>query len=271
MMRHLGALTCAVLGALVFRGFLGAVIGALIGNAIDNARERTRRSRQTDGRGFVTPLFALLGAVAKSDGRVSEREIAVAEAMMQRLQLDAEERKVAIRAFDRGKQPGYQVSQAIAELKNWTRGYRDLAYPMLDVVADTALAEGQPTTAKLAVLKQLAWSLRISELELMAMLAMKGVSAQQQRGGTWQGSRGGEGPRSTPPPHASGSADPYAILGLTRDADNAAVKRAYRKLISEHHPDRLGNLPDDLRRRAEQRASDINLAYDRIKEMRGMK
>lgn len=271
MMRHIGALVGAVLGALLFRGFFGAVIGALAGNLVDNARERTRRSRQAADRGFVTPLFSLLGAVAKSDGRVSEREIAVAEAMMQRLQLDAGERKAAIRAFERGKQPGYQVSSAIAELKSWTRGYRDLAYPMLDVVADTVLAEGPPTTAKLAVLKQLAWSLRISELELMAMLAMKGVAAQQQRG-PWQDPRGNEGRRRTaPPPRESGAADPYAILGLTRDADDATVKRAYRKLISEHHPDRLGNLPDDLRRRAEQRASDINRAYDRIKEMRGMR
>jgi DnaJ like chaperone protein len=187
---------------------------------------------------------------------------------MQRMQLDAIWRKHAIDAFDRGKQPGFQAASAIAELKAWTRGYRDLAYPIVDVVADTVLAEGAPTPAKLALLKQLAWSLRISELELMAMLAMKGT-ASQRPGGAWGGAPGGHG-RAAPPPQRS-AADPYAVLGLPRDADDAAIKRAYRKLISEHHPDRLGNLPEDLRRRAEQRASDINAAYDRIKEQRGFK
>jgi len=65
--------------------------------------------------------------------------------------------------------------------------------------------------------------------------------------------------------------DPYAILGVERDADDRAIKRAYRKLISEHHPDRLGDLPEDLRLRAEKRAGEINAAYERIKAERGFK
>jgi DnaJ like chaperone protein len=61
------------------------------------------------------------------------------------------------------------------------------------------------------------------------------------------------------------------VLGVAPDADQRLVKRAYRKLISEHHPDRLGDLPADMRRQAESRASEINAAYDRIKEARGFK
>ncbi|MGA7297088.1 MAG: DnaJ domain-containing protein, partial [Rhodanobacteraceae bacterium] len=64
---------------------------------------------------------------------------------------------------------------------------------------------------------------------------------------------------------------PYAVLGLTRNAESSQIKRAYRKLMSEHHPDRLGDLPKDLRRRAEERASAINAAYDQIKQQRGIK
>jgi DnaJ like chaperone protein len=58
---------------------------------------------------------------------------------------------------------------------------------------------------------------------------------------------------------------------VQRDADDRAIKRAYRKLISEHHPDRMGDLPEELRKRAEQRASEINAAYERIKAERGFK
>ena len=61
------------------------------------------------------------------------------------------------------------------------------------------------------------------------------------------------------------------MLGVANDADDAAVKRAYRKLISEFHPDRLGNMPEDLRRRAEARASEINAAWERIQSERGFR
>ncbi|HET8899975.1 MAG TPA: co-chaperone DjlA [Rhodanobacteraceae bacterium] len=269
MNRHWGAIIGALLGAVLFRSFWAGLIGALAGNFVDNARGRARRQQQVSDRGFVDPLFALIGAVAKSDGRVSEREIAVAESIMQRLQLDNGDRKRAVDAFNRGKQASFQAATAIRELKDWTRGYRDLAFPIVDVVADAVLADGTPTPGKLAVLKQLAWALRISELELMAMLAMKGAAAQQRSGGYRQQAPGGQG-RAAPPPPPRGGDDPYAVLGLPGNADNATIKRTYRKLISEHHPDRLGNLPEDLRRRAEQRASSINAAYDRIKELRGL-
>ena len=61
------------------------------------------------------------------------------------------------------------------------------------------------------------------------------------------------------------------MLGIKRDADEREIKRAYRKLMSEHHPDRLGDLPEDMRQRAQARASEINAAYDRIKAEKGIK
>ena len=62
---------------------------ALIGFVLDNMRYSQRRSAIPEAGGFIGPLFALLGAVAKSDGRVSPEEIAVAERLMGRMGLDA--------------------------------------------------------------------------------------------------------------------------------------------------------------------------------------
>ena len=145
---------------------------------------------------------------------------------------------------------------------------------MLDVVIETVLAEGNPSPEKMSILRQLAFALRISDMELMALMAMKGYAwnAGGSRGhghGHAHGSTGSGG--YVPPQRSAQGPDPYAVLGIDRNADDRAIKRAYRKLISEHHPDRLGDLPEDMRKHAEARASDINAAYDRIKEMRGFK
>ena len=60
----------------------------------------------------------------------------------------------------------------------------------------------------------------------------------------------------------------YAVLGLGPDASDADVDRAYRRLIAQYHPDRLVGVAEDLRRKAEKKAAEINRAYDRIRELR---
>ena len=64
------------------------------------------------------------------------------------------------------------------------------------------------------------------------------------------------------------SDDPYAVLGVAADASDAAIEQAYRRLISRHHPDRLGDMAGEARRQSEARAGEINRAYDRIKTLR---
>jgi DnaJ like chaperone protein len=121
-------------------------------------------------------------------------------------------------------------------------------------------------------LKRVAFSLRVSEIQLVALLAMKGFAwhgAAGAHAGDYAHANGYTGYRA-PSPRNNGP-DPYAVLGVARDADQRTIKRAYRKLISEYHPDRLGNMPEDLRRRAEARASEINAAWERIQSERGFR
>jgi DnaJ like chaperone protein len=122
----------------------------------------------------------------------------------------------------------------------------------------------------MAILRQLAFALRVSDMELMALMAMKGYA--WNAGGTrGRGDHGYGGGGYVPPQRNIRGPDPYVVLGIERSADDRAVKRAYRKLISEHHPDRLGDLPEAMRKQAEARASEINAAYERIKAERGFK
>lgn len=257
----MGALIGAVIGLFLLHSPLGLFIGGFVGYLFDANRRQQLQARRASA-SFVGPLFALLGAVAKADGRVSEAEIAVAERLMARMGLQSEQRRHAITSFNAGKQAGFNAETAMAQLRAWCGGRRDHAFPILDVVIETVLAEG-PTEAKLDLLRRLAAHLRISEMELMAVMAMKGYA--------WSPNGRAGGHRYTPPQRAPQGPDPYAVLGVPRNADDRAIKRAYRKLISEHHPDRLGDLPEDMRKRAEARASEINTAYERIKSERGIK
>ncbi|TWI03014.1 DnaJ-like protein [Luteimonas cucumeris] len=62
--------------------------------------------------------------------------------------------------------------------------------------------------------------------------------------------------------------NPYGVLGLTSEASDAEVDQAYRRLISQYHPDKMGGVAAELRRQAEKKAGEINAAYDRIQTLR---
>ena len=66
--------------------------------------------------------------------------------------------------------------------------------------------------------------------------------------------------------------DPYAVLGLGRDASDAEVRAAWRRLVREHHPDRLiaQGVPEEMLKQANARLAAINAAYDRIAKERGL-
>ncbi|MGA9828608.1 MAG: co-chaperone DjlA [Rhodanobacteraceae bacterium] len=249
-----GKLVGALLGLLLLHNPIGLLIGAVLGHFYDVAVSHMHPARH--GRGFIEPLFAFAGALAKSDGRVSEHEIAAAEALMSRLRLDNLQRRAAIERFAAGTRPDFEVRLAVADLKAWCGRRRDLAFLLLDLLLDLVYAEGEPVPAKMALLRQLCWALGVSDRELAALAAMKGYAPAA---GSSSRSRSGRSPNGP---------DPYAVLGVSRSDGAREIKHAYRKLISQHHPDKLGDVPDELKRRAEDRAREINAAYEKIKAER---
>jgi DnaJ like chaperone protein len=262
VMSILGKLIGALLGWALFRHPFGILAGIALGHMWDSGAMRVQHPGGGAADSFMAPLFALAGAIAKSDGRVSEPEIAAAQNLMARMQLSTEQRANAIERFTAGKQDGFAVHLAIADLKLWCGGRRDRAWLLLDLLLDIVYAEGPLAPGKFAIVRQLCWSLGVHERELAALAAMRGYAYAA----TGNGGRSQQAPRDA----ASGK-DPYAILGIDRDASESQIKRAYRKLMSQHHPDKLGDVPEELKRRAEDRAREINAAYERIRSERGIK
>src|SRR5690606_2004340 len=208
------------------------------------------------------------GHLSKADGRVSEQEIAQAEAMMARMQLSSEQRERAIAQFQRGKQADFPLEETVAAFRPATRYRKHMILVFLEMLLQTALADGTLHEREEQVLLRVAAGLGVPAPQFRQILAM--LMAQAQFAGAGQGNwQGGAGAAR---PHGSLS-QAYQVLGLDEQASDAEVKRAYRKLMSEHHPDRLAakGVPEEMIRVATERSAEISTAYDMIKKQRGFK
>lgn len=256
-------------GALV-GGPLGAVLGAALGHSFDQGRAQNFDAAPVLGRGeqervqaaFFTATFALMGHLAKADGRVSEAEIRHAREVMERLGLPEAARQLAIDLFNQGKQPGFDHDAALAQLKRECGHRRNLLRLFLEIQIAGALADRELHGAELGILQRLADTLGLSA-ELEHLLTLHRVGAEF----------GGPGAGEIPPPSpARKLADAYALLGLPESASDEEVKRAYKRLMAQHHPDKLvaQGLPEEMMKAATEKTVEIKAAYDTVRAARGL-
>lgn len=265
-MNLIGAL--ALLG-LLFGGFRGLVIGALLGFGVRWLLQGVvRGGLQQSQAGFLDATFAVMGAVSKADGVVSRDEIAAVQQIFDMLRLSETQRQQAKEAFNRGKAPDFDLDAEVDRLRGaMAMGRGPLLRLFLQLQCMAVAADGRVDPAEHAMLVRIAQRLGLTERDVAQLEALLRASGT----GFGAGGGGGTGNRSTPTP--SRLADAYAALGLTAEAGDADIKRAYRRLVSQNHPDKLStrSLPDSVRQVAEERIREINVAYELIKESRGFK
>lgn len=253
-----GKIILGVIG--LFRGGIaGALLGVIVGHWLDRMIAGFLLGADTRGV-FFKALFCTLGQVAKADGRVGQQEVDAAERLMARMKLSADARREAIAHFRDGREGRFEPDALWGELYRRTVMREDLRYMFMELLLETAAADGRLHAAERDVIVAAARHLHIPAAHLDAML-----NARAGFGGA------GAGPRTAAagvPLHQA-----YATLGVSADASDAEVKRAYRKLVARYHPDRLGSqgLPEEMEQVARTRIADINTAWDRIKEARGIK
>ena len=270
-----GKLIVGLLGMLI-GGPIGLAIGVLIGHFLDRGVERVQSfnpfrpyrpgEREEVQEALFSVVFSIMGHLAKADGRVSEQEIGQAEAIMSRMQLNDEQRRRAQEAFRQGKDDDFPLDRTVAEFRQRIRRRRHLVVVFLELLLQTALADGELHAEEERILFRVAAGLGVPESQFRQILNM--VLAQARFGGAGAAGAGGAAGPSRP---SLGEA--YQVLGVNEDASDQEVKKAYRRLMSEHHPDKLAarGVPEEMIRVSTEKTAEISKAYDMIKEARGMR
>lgn len=259
----------------MFGGPLGALLGAAVGHNFDRGFDRIRLEGVDSGpedveriqTAFFTTTFSVMGHLAKADGRVSEDEIGFARAVMANMQLDEAQRRAAINLFREGKDDDFPLDEVLEQFRRESRRRRNLLRMFLEIQLRAAFADGTLDAAEQRLLERIAEALGFSHFEYKQMEAMARAEQHFFAGGAGQG-------RAEPPRQRGPSlADAYAILGVSESASDSEVKKAYRRLMNQHHPDKLvaKGLPEEMVKVATEKTQEIKSAYDAVKQARGMR
>jgi len=281
-----------ILGALFGFMFLkipGAILGLLVGHFFDKAYRQDFNQLGGFGRFFTDQdnlkqqaiffhsLFSALGHLAKSDGKVTDREIQIATALMDEMRLTGDARREAQDAFREGKARDFPLIDTLKGFYEASHGRRDILQVFLEILIQAAFADSQLSQAEYNVLEKVAKPLGFRRRDLDYLISMYEAEIrfrQRAHSGAGQRAHSGAGQRQRQQSAYSEQQsldDAYRILGVASSEDEKTIKRAYRKRMSEHHPDKLVSkgLPEQAMEIAKKKAQDIQSAYELIKQKRG--
>lgn len=218
---------------------------------------------------FFKTAFTLMGTLAKADGRVSEEEITHVEKFMTQLNMSATHRKQAINHFKEGSKADFKIEPLIQKFNKVTKASPNLKQMLMVYLVRVALADGQLHPKETELLREIAPQLGYSEQAFEQFMAMLQGQDQFAGGSYHQGGGAGMGGYTS----ASAIDSAYQALGVTKDDSDADIKKAYRRLVREYHPDKLmgQGLPEAMIKEATERSQEIQTAYDLIKKSRGLK
>jgi DnaJ like chaperone protein len=234
-------------------GPLGALFGALAGHAVDRHVET---EGGTEGAGaatledrsatkqiaFTIAVIALGAKMAKVDGQVSRSEVA---AFKEVFQVPAHETANVARVFDLAKRDARGFEPYAQQVARMFKKGHPVLEELLDGLFHIARADGQVHAAELAYLAEVARIYGFSETDF-ARIREANLGPDK--------------------------ADPYTILGVTREMSNDEIRAAWRKLVRDNHPDRLiaQGLPEEFVSLANEKLATINAAYDKVAKERGI-
>lgn len=255
--RHSTSILLGAVVGLFSGGFWGLIFGGVVGFLISRALKKAVASLNPQ-EAFFRATFSVMGQIAKADGRVTEDEIQYARNVMTQMRLDEARRRQAMQFFTEGKDPAFDLNKVVKPLSIMLKRRPTVKLMFVEIQLQAAMADGEVSTQELRVIEALCLALDFGADSVDEVIAR--VKAQRD---FYQ--HGQEGVDSEVL-----LKDSYAVLGVEESASDAEVKKAYRRQMSQHHPDKLVSkgLPEEMIEIAKEKSQEIQAAYERIKNAR---
>ena len=261
-----GKIIGTLAGALTLKPWF-VLLGLILGHQFDRGFAARFRDFEFKGKAagrlpeeFVRPLFQAMGHLAKSDGRVSEAEIRATRAVMHRLGLGPARVRNAMHWFDEGKRPEYQLQATMRHTRKIAARNPELRLLFVRLLLEVILAKDRLSQQERALIWTICTEFDIGRVDLAQLEAM--IRAQKGFRRSPEGDADADRVRKA-----------YAILGVDQTATNADVKKAYRRLMSRNHPDKIaGSNPEKaVVAEAERRTREVRKAYEMLKARRSIR
>jgi DnaJ like chaperone protein len=251
-----------VLGG-AFGFILGGPLGAMLGAAFAGNFSKSKASftgfdkdfrigdQQRVQAAFFSSLFSVMGYIAKVDGKITKSEILLAQQVMQHMQLADDMQKVAKELFNQGKSENFNLDEVLEQFRLESHRRTHLVRMFLEIQIQAAYADGVLDNKEHEALKYIAQKLHFPSHELENLIQQFSATS-----------------------HSASKLsvdDAYVILGADKSLTDKELKRSYRRLLAQHHPDKLvaKGLPEEMMIIAKEKTQEIISAYELIKKHRG--
>ena len=241
-------------------GPLGAMLGvAFAGNLSKRksnfgkfSKDHRPGDQQRVQAAFFSSVFSVMGYIAKVDGKVSKSEILLAQQVMQQMQLSEDMQKAAKDLFNQGKDKDFNLDEVLEQFRAECHRRTHLVRMFLEIQIQATYADGILDDKEHDALKYIAQKLHFPIHELKSLIQQFSATSNNTNQLTVE--------------------DAHMILGTDKSLTDKELKRAYRRLLAQHHPDKLvaKGLPEEMIKLANEKTQKIISAYELIKKYRGM-
>ena len=266
----MGLLGTIIGGGLGFMlgGPLGAIIGGALGSnvEINGSGQRVHPGARGYGGGggsrpgfgrpgynplhaqqtFMIAMISLAAKVAKADGNVTDAEVRRFDTFLrEQLNMSADERRVAARIWNEAKDSDIPAEEFARQIRQVLVGQTARMRDLISLLMSVALADGHLHPAEERLIKSIASTFGLDTRDYDEAVGMFSPQANIETS--------------------------YAVLGLKSGATVDEVKKAYRKMAREYHPDVVANkgMGEDFQKFAAEKMRAVNKAYDAIREHKG--